>query len=271
MHTLLMKRFGILCSLFVFFTFWVNILKKYKLYGDFSGNELNILILLLSIVILVSSFFSSAKIVQIICVGITCILTFYEDPEQGLGIVHIVLIALLSYSYGFIKNYFLPKVIICTLLIICVIFHSALTRDIDILNVIPAIFIFMCILYVVSLFLFDEINIYIRRENKLRKENEVLTEYLEDSRRYIRKVDEGCVNPAKAGLTNAELILLKTLCIYRESNIDLGIRLCKSPNTVKVQLTKIMIKIGAESRYQLIDLCKNYFIKKESNIDNVYL
>lgn len=76
---------------------------------------------------------------------------------------------------------------------------------------------------------------------------------------YIDRLESPVIDPSAIGLTRCEMEVLEALCLYRESNYALANRLSKSPNTVKVQLTSIMNKSGADTRHQLIDLCGNYF------------
>ena len=83
------------------------------------------------------------------------------------------------------------------------------------------------------------------------------------SKGYLKDTLNSRLDPSTLELSPAEAVLLEALCLYEESNIDLGYRLNKSPSTIKGQLSGIMIKVGAESRYRLIDLCRFYYIEKE--------
>lgn len=62
------------------------------------------------------------------------------------------------------------------------------------------------------------------------------------------------------GLTNSELELLEYLCIYRANTTEICSKFGKSQSTVKSQLRSIMDKAGADSRYQLIEMCRHNFI-----------
>ncbi|MGL1891054.1 MAG: LuxR C-terminal-related transcriptional regulator [Spirochaetaceae bacterium] len=100
-----------------------------------------------------------------------------------------------------------------------------------------------------------------KREKEYLNQIKVLEEELLTIRERLKIYIQDYIDPIEAGLTSAELILLENLCCYKESNSQLGLRLKKSENTVKVQLTNIMNKIGADDRHQLIDLCRFYYLK----------
>lgn len=133
------------------------------------------------------------------------------------------------------------------------------------------LYIFNIIVFVITAVLFLFVlaakysikDYFVKREVKFRNMIIRLRKELEETRFYLKQVDSSYIDPLEAGLTKAEVLLLEKLCLYKESNLDLGTRLNKSPNTVKVQLTRIMNKIGADTRYQLIDLCRNYFLIKK--------
>ena len=128
-------------------------------------------------------------------------------------------------------------------------------------NVSFAITIIFISLFTILLILLEkEFVLFKKNEGGYKEEISELNRVIFQAYDYMKHSSKEFVDPVKAGLTKTELVVLKNLCIYNESNNELGKRLCKSPNTVKVQFCQIMNKIGAENRYQLIDLCKNYFI-----------
>ncbi len=62
-----------------------------------------------------------------------------------------------------------------------------------------------------------------------------------------------------AKLTKAELKVLEVLVIYRASNAEIAERLNKAQTTVKNQIKSILDKIGADDRWQVIEMCRNNF------------
>lgn len=79
-------------------------------------------------------------------------------------------------------------------------------------------------------------------KKNLKSELKNLNNKLEDTYTNLRNLEENYINPIDAGLTITELVLLEDLCIYRDTNIDIGKRLDKSQHTVKIQLGNIMLK-----------------------------
>ncbi|MBN2617793.1 MAG: hypothetical protein JXR64_05710 [Spirochaetales bacterium] len=123
------------------------------------------------------------------------------------------------------------------------------------------VFIFISIILLVfSLFKYYKANLsnWIKRELRLRRMIENLTNSIIESDFSLCGKNQIDINELE--LSRAEYELLEALCIYKESNLDLGLRLNKSPNTIKVQLASIMTKTGTETRHQLTDLCRSYFV-----------
>lgn len=125
------------------------------------------------------------------------------------------------------------------------------------LSIIYAIIFF---LFIVSFIIF----IFVKNRESRRNEKILKDKILE----LENIIDESIsfVDPLEAGVTAAELVLLQTLCCYGESNIDIGLRLNKSSNTIKRQMVSLFDKIGVDTRCQLIEQCKNYFPKESTTL-----
>lgn len=252
---------GLLFSLLGFSVFVINIIDNYKNHGLllFKG-DFNLILLIVSLIFLLTSFVSFAKYVHIICLWVTTLLTFYDNPEQGSAIVQIVLILIISYKYGSLTNQFIKKCIVGFCFVLVVISFSFHSRKQSILAFMPLVFLFAVFMISAFIIFTDEVKAYLKKVKEYKDQIKILKTNLQDTHDYLRFIGEGYIDPLKAGLTNAELILLRTLCVYKESNEGLSIRLKKSKHTVKNQMSRIMVKIGSESRHQLVDLCKNYFL-----------
>lgn len=257
----IVKRFGLLLSSLGFIIFIYNIINNYVMTGKVNFvNCFNVVTLILSIIVLVTSFNKLGTYIQPGCLLVTSILTFYENPTQGSSILQLLLFLILAYKYNFLKSNLITKTL-CVFFIYFFVFILSLLHN----KLIPFDFIPISLLFIfffTSLFIIlkDEFVKYINYEIKFIKEIKLLKQQLSEKISEINSIKNDYVDPKESGLTVIEMELLKNLCLYKETNTDLALRLQKSPNTIKVQLTKIMIKIGAENRYQLIDLCKNYFI-----------
>lgn len=92
------------------------------------------------------------------------------------------------------------------------------------------------------------------------KKNRIIDREVLYCRSMMIKCFGGTVDIYNKGLTKSEVDLLKQLCAYRLNNRELALMFNKSESTVKSQLNSIMNKIGADTRYQLIEMCQLNFI-----------
>lgn len=275
------KRVGFLLTFFGVAVFIANSVSRFYSGESILLLDLNLIVLICSIAIFISSFFPIGKYIQVFGLGFATLFSLYDTPDDGVTFGVLILILLLMYKYKFFEKRVVFKVSLTFSIIIGVIIFGTL-KDINIalqssnLGLVDILqeytknlIFFLIFLSTLILIMYDEIAIYVKREKKYKKEIKDLNVTIEQTQEYLKKIDTNFIDPIQAGLTKKELILLESLCLYRESNIDLAQRLGKSPNTIKVQLTRVMNKIGAETRYQLIDLCRHYFIgnKSENNID----
>lgn len=270
MYNKLSKNFGMLLSTLGFIVFFLNIYSNYNKTNVISYvNNFNLITLFVSIVVLLTSFYSIGAYVQIICLSITCLLTFQEDPTQGIAVLQLILIVFLAYKHDLLKTHLIKKALLTFLIIILTISSSIITMNLTILHLLPTILFSLFFVFSITLIMKDEIALYLTSEKIFRLEIIELNRCLKKSLKDLDDIRNDYINPVDAGLTTSEMILLEKLCMYKETNNDIARRLNKSPNTVKVQLTKIMIKIGVETRYQLIDMCKNYFLDLEENTKSI--
>lgn len=264
MENKLIKRVGILISSLGFITFVMTLVSEYMQYGRFFVYKLNFLTLVFSVLMLVTSFYSIGKYFQVVILTLTFVISLYDSPQSGDGMAVLILTLLLMYKYKFLETRVMAKIVgIISLVITALILGLfKLGTDKIIVSVLIVLFFFVFLVSLVII-MYDELAVYIKREKKYKKQIKKLNNTLQETQEYLDKIDAHFIDPVEAGLTKKELILLENLCLYRESNSDLANRLNKSPNTIKVQLTRIMNKIGAETRYQLIDLCRHYYLEKQ--------
>lgn len=230
--------------------------------GGFSFTIPKVLLLSILTLLAISSFIEKInKQVQVISLIALSLYGFMTYVESVYSTSLLILAVLLTYQYGFIKKYTKLKVILFFSFLLITLVTSSLVN-----NDHPKIIIRMLVFYT---FFFSIIFIaykgefvrFITAEAKMKEELNVLNETLKEKDGLLKKIGTDYIDPVEAGLTAAEIKVLKTLCIYKESNNDIAKRLGKSPNTVKVQITKALNKVGADDRHQLVDLCKNYFIE----------
>lgn len=260
MRNILTRRIGISLSVLAFTVFFENLIEHYNAVGSFEAIGFNYVTLVVGVLSLSTCFFSIGKYFQVACFSVTCLLTFFEDPESGFALIQIVILTLLSFKYGFLKKNLILKIVGAISVVFTTMFVSAYWHGHSLIYVLATLLFFSIFVFLIFLIMSDEIKINIKREKRLKAVIKKLNHSLVDTKEHLKSIGAYYIDPIEAGLTKAELLLLENLCIYRESNIDLGERLGKSPNTIKVQLTKVMEKIGADTRYQLIDLCKNYYL-----------
>lgn len=262
MERRLVKRLGLFFSLLTFILFAINVFSIISDHGSIVGYEIHFTALLVSILFFISSFYPNGKYVQVGCICFTSIMTLIHDPNVGYSIAQLIIVAILSEKYGFLKKKLILKIGISFFILLLILSLVQNPRPVNsIVSTFLFFIIFAAFFYIITL---DDIVIYLKNEKLLREKIKGLNVTLEEKNAFIDIMDTDYINPVEAGLTPAELELLKNLCTYRESNTDLAIRLTKSENTIKSQMKRILLKIGVESRYQLIDVCRNYYLVNES-------
>lgn len=259
------KVIGFIISAFVFFAFIGNIFYSQSI--NYSSNlYFSLFLLVCSCLIFISCFFKVGKYVQVFVLGFAALLAIITEPLDGFANSVLVLVVILMYRYGMLKKRPIIKFSIYVIIIVLTLLAGSIImkhKDVYLLPL-EGITFFAFFLSALILIFYDEIKVYIRNEKELKVEIDDLNTTMEQTQSYIEKIEAKYVDPVKAGLTEKELGLLKALCLYRESNTQLGKRLGKSPNTVKVQLSKIMDKICVETRHDLINHCRYYFIKNSN-------
>lgn len=254
------KRIGFMLSAFGIFVFVNNYFHNmaYECKDPY-----DLLILACTCLTFVSSFFNFSKYVQTFSFGLAALTAIFLSPYDGLAYTVLILIIILMYKYGMLNKKPITKFLLyMSLIIVTPIIGTIIIKQEEYMfwPIKPLVGFAFCLGIIILIFL-DEIKIYVRNEKELKSEINNLNSTIEQTKGYIEQIEAKYIDPMKAGLTETELSLLKALCLYRESNTDLGKRLDKSPNTVKVQLSKIMNKTCLETRYDLISHCRYYFIK----------
>jgi len=93
-----------------------------------------------------------------------------------------------------------------------------------------------------------------KQQDRLQYLNSILKEYEESN----KPVDLELKN-----ITPGEFRVVKTLCLYRGTDKEIGEKLNISENTVGIHLQRIRDKLGVDNRYEIIDLCRNNFKTSE--------
>lgn len=262
MYRPIVKYFGLVFSIFGVLLFISNRLFNNLYSNEFKTITIHLIVLIISIIFFISSFSRFGRYIHLICLSIASLYAYIFHCETGYGLVIIFFMALLSYKYGFLITHLYKKIFISSSVMILLLLLQLYKFGNKFTFLFPGMLFIGVFLLLAYSVLRCKVEIVNKREEYLQREIKRLTSDLNNKDLYLKSIGFDYIDPVESGLTEAELVLLENLCLYRESNVDLALRLGKSPNTVKVQLNKIMIKTGSENRYQLIDLCKNYYIKK---------
>lgn len=261
------KRIGFLISAFGLIAFWGNFV-KFPYEDDMFNLYYRIFILVCVCLVFMSSFFKAGKYVQVVTLTLGSLVALFISPLGGFANSLLILVVILMYKYGMLKKNPIAKFSIYVLVMVLTQFAGYMrirseeaTILVKITCTIQDISYFAFFLALLIIIFYNEIKKYVQNEKDLKSEKDNLNDTVVQTQGYIKKIEAKYIDPEKVGLTEKELALLKALCIYRESNTELGKRLGKSPNTVKVQLSKIMNKISVETRHDLINHCRYYFIK----------
>lgn len=243
-------RFGIMLSIVGFIISLV----------DLTGNiALNAIILVISSIVLLTAFSSVGAYIQIFSMSLVTFYTTYSDPYKSTTILQLLLVFILLKKNGFLDRFFLKKILYIVSLFLIVLVISLTVNNRSIFRFIPY-FLLGAFLFISAFILYrKEIYMFVNNEKILKSELKSLNNKLEDTYENLKSLEGSYINPVNAGLTKTELALLEDLCIYRDSNTDIGKRLEKSQHTVKIQLGNIMSKVGAKSRYELISMCRGFF------------
>lgn len=262
----LQRSFGILISSFLFLLFLINIYIVFNRTNSiviFSKSQIPLLVV--SFFMLVSIKNRHGTYIQVLILSLSALFTILFTNNMYLGVIQLIIIVLLSDKYNFFRKRLILKIsIFLTVYLVCLtVYH--IFSGISFIGYITRYIYFIIISISIILIKFEQIKITLDRERMYKEEIRNLHESLKISKENFKLIDTSYIDPLEAGLTSAEFELLRNLCLYKESNAGLANRLTKSVNTVKVQMKNILTKIGADSRHQLIDLCKNYFITNEGD------
>ncbi|QEN03571.1 LuxR family transcriptional regulator [Thiospirochaeta perfilievii] len=247
----LSKRFGLYIGIIVFIIFLTDIIVIYNDKGTLKNHYYYFTLLFISLIMVISSRFKIGKYIQVFSLISTTIVSFFLDQSSGYGIGQVIIIVLLSQKYGFFKKNMLIKVILSVLTFISIVVITVLFKKEILFNILPPILFLIVFGASFIIIKYEEIQVYLKKEQLLKEEIFKL-------KHKIKEINE-FVDPVESGLSQTELLVLESLCKYKETNQDLATRLVKSEHTIKSHIKNILNKIGAENRYQLIDLCKGYF------------
>lgn len=255
-NTRLSRTFGLVAGILVLIVFCTNAIFAYRIKGSIVYDNSHYVLLAIAILLLFTYRFTIGIYIQLLSIFINTLVNFYFTPRFAFGFMQLFLLILLLKKYGLLEHNLLIKVVVSAILFLGFYSYSMIKKDVGIEEIIVTIIFFISFFICFIIIQFDEIKEYMENEKAYKKTIKKLESELSDISRYV--------DPIEAGLTKTEMILLESLCIFRESNAELASRLSKSENTVKAQIRKILDKIGADNRYHLIELCRNYFILKEN-------
>lgn len=251
----LSKTFGLTAGILVLIVFITNSVSAYLMEGQIVYDNTQYVLLVIAILLLSTYRLTIGIYIQLVSVLTSTLINFYFTPRYAFGFMQLFLLILLLKKYGLLEHNLLLKVIISAVLLLGFYSYSMMKNDVGVHNIVAYILFFISFIICFIIIQFDEIKEYMENEKAYKATIKNLKSELSDISKYV--------DPIEAGLTNAELVLLESLCTFRESNAELAVRLSKSENTVKAQIRKILDKIGADNRYHLIELCRNYFLSKE--------
>lgn len=161
-------------------------------------------------------------------------------------ILYLIPVVLVFLAYLFKSRRF---IFTCLSILYCLILSNSIIHNV--------LLILLCVLMIVILIF--SAGYYVSEGLNSKRANELQDEIMH-SRAMMIKCFKATVDIEKKGLTIAEFELLRELCVYRLNNKELGIIFDKSESTIKNQLKSIMNKVGADTRFQLIEMCRLNFI-----------
>lgn len=260
---MLLKRFCIITSLSGFSYVIYDMSRSLIISTSHIIPVIDIIVLVVSIVLLIGSSYKVGSFILIVILWSVCFILSFKTHEIGLIAGGVIVIMALSYKFDIFRTWFIQKILGTILGALLILVISGFLDGYSWHELLPYLIIWAISSIISILIFFEGLKFLIISKCSYHHDMDSLKNTLNLTRGYLKDMFISRVNPSSAGLSSAEDELLKALCLYGESNTDLGFRLKKSPNTIKAQFTVIMIKIGAESRYQLIDLCKFHYIEQE--------
>lgn len=189
------------------------------------------------------------------------IIIISEDSGNFLSVPVIFLSGLLGIRYNILTQ---------KTLLILIIYSSIITEAVALIHgeMFTGFFMILFSLLffgILSLLFFD------RNERELELVKKYHKKVVDIEEKY-RLLHGDSVNPLLLGLTVREMEVLRILCLGYNSNQEIATELGLKVQTIKTHLSNIFDKVGVDDRYQLIDLCRLYFLqealdehKKQSN------
>lgn len=218
-----------------------------------------IFLTLVSIIMLLSSFSpASGCYLQLISLALYSLYSF-SSGNFGLGMGVFFIVILIIERYHLLIKHTGIKLLVLFLFYLTIVIGTHFYAGRGFETLFKYIFYFMSASAGIFVIKLDAIKDALLLDRKRKREVDKLRRFMSLRKTFCDKD----IDPKDIGLTTAEFRILKYLCLYRESNIQLALRLGKSVNTVKVQMKKILLKVGAKNRYQLIDRCKGFYIDRE--------
>lgn len=253
-------RFGMLFSSVGLGILFFNVVYFYLDNGYVSHINIEFVkLFIVSVIVLISAFFKKGIYVQLICLCLTAIVTLYNKPDQASASFQFIVIFMLLEKLDLLNSYRIKKIVIIISLFFTIMLISIVVHSLPIKKLLPVILFYAFFTLSVFMIMKEELVKYFLSKSVLKSEIESVYIKLKAATESLERIKNDFIDPKKAGLTKAEITVLEKLCLYGETNKELGERLGKSQDTVKRQLSSIMTKVGADSRYHLIELCKNYF------------
>ncbi len=198
------------------------------------------------------------KVLQSIFILFTGTFHIFVSYNEIYGPSLIFLCWLLLRQYGFFINRKRFKYVLLTGFFIVSIQLSAYIHEKTVFLLGNTLLQYSIFLILFILIVWEDI---FSRDKELISENEYLKKNYDRIAGKLREIQNGkqAVDLQKAGITPAEERVLKELVLKRGSNREIAEALHISEATVKLHLYNIFNKLGADSRFTVIDMCKYNF------------
>ena len=224
-----------------------------------SNNSVWLLFLL--VVPFIISIFKEHKLMkyyQIIAILIAGAMNVIEGYEQFYGPGLFLAGWLLMRQYGFLDSYKVLKNIIVISVLVILSQISAFLHTGEGIHAGFSTLWYALFLSTLVVIIWRDM---VRQQEDLKKENRELQTNYHVLKAHLKEIeDEQKPFDLKAHkISPAEERVLKTLTVYRASNREIAERLNISENTVKLHLYNCYNKLGVDSRFAIIDLCKYNF------------
>ncbi len=257
------KRVGFLIATVGVFVLITNFIDNAQKGLTFTENILSLNIWLISITLLLGFLTilyenKVMKFIQVFLLILTGTLNMLTSYNEVYGPSLVFMAWLLMRQYGYFDVHKRIKYGILLALLAIIVQFSAFIHNMNVFILRNDLFQFSIFMVLFLLAIWKDI---FERDERLFKENQHLKSNYREISKKIEEIekDKKPYDLRSAGVSPAEERVLKTLVLYRASNKEIAERLNISEPTVKLHMYNIFNKLGVDSRFTVIDLCKyNY-------------